>query len=346
MNDALHVYEMELSRGLAVQESRFNVYPPRAVMSDRGQNRSRPSAASVGKNWTTWMVSLFAVMMTACSIFQSPPPGIAIVMSDRSPAFVDVQREIAKRYTDRIQNYYLEDNAEKNAAVRKRVQASDISVVVAIGLPAAQMARDLSAKHVVFCQVFNYEDPNLVTSWMKGVAATPPVDDLFRTWKQLSPRLNTVGVITGKNLSNLMEEAQSAANKHGLKLIHVEARSDKETLYAFKRLSPKIQGLWMVPDNRVLSRSVIRDTMAYSVRQGQQVAVFSDQLLALGGLLSAETNAADIAEQVLQRVEKLYRYSSVAVSGLTKTTIRINAVMAKRLNLKIPNLLHGIAHAP
>ncbi|WP_296671864.1 ABC transporter substrate binding protein [Sulfuricaulis sp.] len=295
--------------------------------------------------WVTWLLFLVAAMALGCSTAPKPAPGIAIVMSDRSQAFVDVQREIAKRYKERIQNYYLDGNADITA-VKKHVQASDISVVVAVGLPAAQMARELSGKHVVFCQVFNYENPSLVTPWMKGVAATPPVDDLFRTWKQLSPRLNRVGVITGGNLRDLMEEAQTAAKKHGLNLIHVEARSDKETLYAFKRISPKIEGLWMVPDNRVLSRAVIRDIMAYSVRQGDQMAVFSDQLLALGGLLSAETSAADIAEQILQRVRKIHKDSDVGVSGLTQTTIRINSVMAKRLNLKIPKSMRAMTHAP
>ena len=287
------------------------------------------------------------VTLTGCATSPPPPPpGIAIVVSDRSPAFVDVQREIAKRYTDRIQNYFLDNDTDRINAVRNHVQASDISVVVAIGLPAARMARGLSGKHVVFCQVFNYEDQNLVTPWMKGVAATPPVDDLFRTWKQLSPRLSRVGVITGKNLRSLTEEAQSAAAKYGLKLIHVEARSDKEMLYAFKRLSPKVQGFWMVPDNRVLSRAVIRDILAYSVREGEQVAVFSDQLLALGGLLSAETSAADIAEQVLLRVRNINKDPDTGVSGLTESTIRINIVMAKRLNLKVPGSLRKMAHAP
>lgn len=292
--------------------------------------------------WVAWLLFFCAAMVAGCATL--PPPGIAIVMSDRSPAFVDVQREIAKRYPDRMQNYYL-DKTDMTTA-RNLVQTSDISVVVAIGLPAARMAQGLTGKHVVFCQVFNYEEPNLIGPAMKGVAATPPVDELFRAWKQISPQLNTVGVITGGNLRDLMNEAQSAAKKHGLKLIHVEVKSDKETLFAFKRLSPKIRGFWMVPDNRVLSRAVIRDIMAYSVRQGDHMAVFSDQLLALGGLLSAETSAADIAEQVLQRVRKIHKNPDVGVSGLTQTTIRINSVMAKRLNLKIPKSMSAMTHAP
>lgn len=288
-----------------------------------------------------------AGLVAGCSTAPpKPDPGIAILMSDRSSAFVGVQREIGKRYPHRIENHYLGGNEAANSAVQKKIQSSDLPLVVSIGLPAARVARGLSGKRVVFCQVFNYEDTDLVTSWMKGVAATPPVNEQFRVWKQLSPRLKRVGVITGKNLRGLMEEVQAAARENGLELVHIEVRSDKETLYAYKQLIPKIQGLWLVPDNRVLSRDVIRDVMAQSVREGKQVAVFSHQLLALGGLVSAESSYADIAQQVTERLKEARKDNGVSVAPLTKATIRINTVMAKRLNLTLPNSLRGMAHAP
>jgi ABC-type uncharacterized transport system substrate-binding protein len=296
---------------------------------------------------TVPLLFLLAALVTGCLTLQPKPvPGIAILMSDRSPAFVGVQREIEKRYSHRIENHYLGGNETANSAVQKKIQSSDIPLVVSIGLPAARVARELSGKHVVFCQVFNYEDTDLVTSWMKGVAATPPVDEQFRVWKQLSPRLKKVGVITGKNLRGLMEEAQAAARENGLELIHVEVRSDKETLYAYKELVPKIQGLWLVPDNRVLSREVIRDVIAHSVRAGKQVAVFSHQLLALGGLVSSESGYADIAEQVLERLKQAHKDTGAPIAPLARATIRINTVMAKRLNLTLPGTLQGLAHAP
>jgi ABC-type uncharacterized transport system substrate-binding protein len=295
-----------------------------------------------------WLLFLLAVMVIAgCStVPPKPVPGIAILMSDQSPAFVGVQREIEKRYSQRIENYYLGSGETANSAVQNKIQSSDIPLVVSIGLPAARVARGLSGKRVVFCQVFNYEDTDLVTSWMKGVAATPPVNEQFRVWKQLSPRLKRVGVITGKSLRGLMEEAQAAARENGLELIHIEVRSDKETLYAYKQMVPKIQGLWLVPDNRVLSREVIRDVMAHSVRAGKQVAVFSHQLLALGGLVSAESGYADIAEQVLERLKQAHKDTGAPIAPLARATIRINTVMARRLNLTLPRTLRGLAHAP
>ncbi|OFZ99323.1 MAG: hypothetical protein A2Z44_03925 [Betaproteobacteria bacterium RBG_19FT_COMBO_58_11] len=194
--------------------------------------------------------------------------------------------------------------------------------------------------------MFNYEDTDLVSSWMEGVAATPPANEQFRAWKLLSPRLKKVGVITGRNLRGLMDDARQAARENSLDLGHVEVRSDKETLYAYKQLAPKIQGLWLVPDNRVLSREIIRDVMAHSVKEGKQVAVFSHQLLALGGLLSAESSHADIAEQVLLVMNGGQKDMGAPVRPLTKATIRINGVMAGRLGLKLPVALRGRVYAP
>lgn len=297
-----------------------------------------------------WLLAGCCLALASCSTTPpKPPPGIAILLSDRSAAFVGVQREIGKRAAQPIQAYTLGDNESANAAVQKKIQSSAPPVVIAIGLPAARVARSLTGKKIIFCQVFNYEDANLVTPWMKGVSATAPVHELFRTWKELSPGLDKVGVITGKNLSGLMTEAQVAARQNRITLVHAEVRSDKQTLYSYKRLAPSIQALWLVPDNRVLSRDVIRDMLAYSVKEGKQVAVFGHELLDLGGIISAETSYADIAEQVLTRVAQSEQNAGVPgdpVIPLTKAVIKINTVMAMRLNLKIPKTLQGIAHVP
>jgi ABC-type uncharacterized transport system substrate-binding protein len=273
---------------------------------------------------------------------------LVVLLSDSTAVFAGVQREIGKKYPRKLETYILGDES-MYPAVQKKIESSGEPVVVAIGLPAARLARGLSGKKVIFCQVFNYEDAELVTPWIKGVSATAPVREQFRAWKALYPKLTRVGVITGKNLQGLMDEAQAAAKENKIRLEHVEVRSDKETLYAYKQLSPKIQGLWLVPDNRVLSRDVIRDIMAHSVREGKQVAVFGHELLGLGGLISAETSYADIAEQVLTRVRQAQEASGVPgapVISLTRTVIKINTVMAKRLDLKIPETLRGMAYAP
>ena len=315
--------------------------------------------------WAVWILSILFPLLSGCATSQpnpapvkpalvkpapvKPAPGIAVLLSDHSPAIVSVQREIAKRYPQRMETYVLGDDRSFQRDVQKKIQSSDQPVVVAIGLPAARLARGLADKKVIFCQVFTYEDEDLVTSWMKGVSAIAPVREQFRTWKILSPKLKTVGVITGKGMHGLMADARAAAKKNHIKLIHVEVRSDKEYLYQYKRLAKQIQGLWMVPDNRVLSLNVIRDIMAHSVKEGKDVAVFNDELLSLGGLISAETSSEDIAEQVLTRVRESQQSTGVTgppLVSLTKAVIKINTMMAQRLNLRVAKSIQGMAYAP
>ena len=275
-----------------------------------------------------------------------PSHAIAVLSSDQSSAFTRVAREIKKRYPHRVEMFNLDGQTALSADTRKRIESTQLPVVVAIGLHATRAAQGLTGKKVIFCQVFNYEQENLVSPSMKGVAATPAVQELFRVWKTLSPRLQKVGVITGGGLDGLIDEARAAAAEYRIDLVHVEARSDRETLYAFKQLAPKIQGLWLVPDNRILSLEVIRDMMTYGMKQGKQMAVFNHELLGLGGLVSAESSYADIAEQVLARVAQAQQYAGIPgdpVVPLSKANIRINKVMARRLNLSVPRSLRGMA---
>lgn len=318
-------------------------------------SRGRRNALFLSRagRWRTvclWLV--LGVLLSGCfATAPAPAPapsGLVVLLSDGSPAFAGVQRELRKKYSQPMETYTL-GNETAYSTVQKKIQSAPESMVVAIGLPAARVARGLTGKKVIFCQVFNYEDEELVTPWMKGVAATAPVREQFRVWKSLYPKLSRVGVITGKNLHGLMQEAQMAAGEYRIRLEHVEARSDKETIYAYKQLAPKIDGLWLVPDNRVLSGEVIRDILAHSVKEGKQVSVFGQELLSLGGLISTETSYADIAEQVLARARQAQEASGVpgdAVIPLTRAVIRINTVMAKRLNIAIPGSLRGLTHAP
>jgi ABC-type uncharacterized transport system substrate-binding protein len=277
------------------------------------------------------------------------PVEIALLVSDESPAFTGVAREIVRNFPGRVGTYQLSGHDDRGGAVLGRLQASPFPVVVAIGLPAARLARRLKGKRVVFCQAFNYEDSQLVTPWMKGVAAVPPLSEQYRFWKVLSPQLKRVAVITGGNLGTLLDEAQAAAEKSQIKLVRVQVRSDKEMIYSFRRVAHDVQGLWLVPDNRVLSRDVIRELLTYSVKEGKEVMVFSPELLAPGGLLSVESDPEDIALRVIDRVAAFdvsQKVPGPAVVPLTRARVRVNAAMVARLGLTLPHELQGAVYVP
>ncbi len=276
-------------------------------------------------------------------------PTVAILVSADIPAYMDVANELNRRLDERTRIHQLNRNVADSSKAIDEIQRSEHEQVVAIGLVAARAARGLLGKQVIFCQVFNYADYDLVTDWMKGVSMLPRFSESFRVWKDFDPTLRRVAVLTGANQEDLVAEAREAARGYGIELVHREVRSDKETLYAFKRLAPEVQGLWLLPDNRVLSAGIIRATLSYSVRHSKQVLVFSPALLKIGGLLSIRGLESDVAAQVLERLQRAYGQAAIPgadVVPLSEMQLQVNARVAKRLGLIIPAKYRQLSHEP
>lgn len=276
---------------------------------------------------------------------------LVILESDASPAFTRVTRAIAKKLKGDLLLLSLKGNAAADADVLQQLERHSDRIIVAVGLDAALAARKLGQGKVVFCQVFNYEDFDLLTPSMKGVSATPPIKQQFEVWKKLDPNLTRVGVITGPRLQHLVAEARKAVSANGIELKHAQVRSDLETLYALRRLGANIQALWLLPDNRVLSRNSIRDILSYSRKQAKQVAVFNQQLLSAGGMMSFDSVHSDIADQVIVRSKQALQSDAPEIPGppmlpLTQLDIKINPLAVKQLGLRFPAELKSASYVP
>jgi ABC-type uncharacterized transport system substrate-binding protein len=251
---------------------------------------------------------------------------VAIVLSGRQGAYDNVARELELVLED-YSLYDLSDRSQTVRGVFQNISDEQATAVVAIGLRAALSARALSSVPVVFCQVFNVSDNDLVTDTVRGVSSIPPIALQLRAWKDLDPSLKSVGAIVGAGHEPLIEEATLAAEELGLKMHFRVASSDKETLYVFNRLVPDIDDFLLFPDNRILSRNVLEQMLSYAARHKVQVAVFNESLLAMGATLSASAIDADIAStivRVLGRFERNEADQLPALSPLSEILIRTN----------------------
>lgn len=269
---------------------------------------------------------------------------VALLLSDSKPSITAVAREFASQYNGKIELYNLNGDRERAAGVAVAIRDSDKRQVVAIGLLAAQTARKyLSSKQVVFCQVLNHQQFDLVTSWMKGVSPIPPPGPQFHAWKQLNPGLRYIGVIASGNMSDLLKEARVAALENGLELIVAEVDSDREMMLTLNRWAGKIQGFWLVPDSSVLSHDAILGVMSYSIKQNIQTLVFSPVLLKEGALLSGSQYPGEIARLVILRLNRPAESKDEDVTPLSSAKLTINARAAERFGLTIPITLREVA---
>jgi len=260
---------------------------------------------------------------------------VAVVLTGRQPAYAGVADELAQVLEDHSL-YDLSDKSQSVRQVFQQIEAEHATAVVAIGLRAAQVAKNLSNVPVVFCQVFNIEDNQLVSNQQKGIASIPPLDLQFKAWLDIDPNLKNVGAILGEGHDRLLEEALAAARSAGVNLHYRVVASDRETLYVFNRLVPDIDGFLLFPDNRVLSRDVLREMLNYASRHQVQVAVFNESLLTLGATFSASAVDSDIASSVVIMLDKLTNGKAGTVPDvmpLKEIRIRTNEAVVRKYGL-------------
>ena len=233
-----------------------------------------------------------------------PIPEVAIVLTSRQPAYEDVANELG----DRLENftiYDLSDRSQPPVSAFRLINDSNSGAVVAIGLRAAKSSLSMAKVPVVFSQVFNYQEHNLITENSRGVSALAPLDAHLSAWKKIDPTLARVGLIIGDGHEELVSEAEIAAAKYGVELQVQVTRSDQETLYHFKRMIREIDGFWLFPDNRVLSPRVLKDMLTQANRRQVPVAVSHEAMLSMGAAISVSSVASDIAATIIDVLGKI-----------------------------------------
>ncbi|MFQ5982684.1 MAG: ABC transporter substrate binding protein [Woeseiaceae bacterium] len=262
-------------------------------------------------------------------------PRVAVVLSDSKPAYENVATELSRL----LEDYSIQDLSDRSRTPREvfaEIARDDVVLVIAIGLRAAIVAKAYAQVPVVFCQVFNIADNDLISDRVKGVAALPPLRLQVAAWKDLNPGLTHIGAIVGPNHDDLIDEALRVAEGAELRVHYRIARSDRETLYLFNRLTPDIGGFWLFPDNRVLSPSVLREILSYASRHRVQVAVFNPALLDIGATFSVTSVDSDIAETVVsvgRRIMDGDIDSVPNVTPLNEIQVQVNPAALRKFKL-------------
>jgi len=281
-----------------------------------------------------------------------PVPTQALLLYESSAAgYADVAAEIAaslpaERYAVRLVD--LDDQGAVEEAKARSHPGK--AVTIAVGLDAARYAKaQLGNEPLVFCQVFNYGELLDGAHPVFGVESLPPLALQLAGWKAVDAALAKVGLIASAGQRELVTQAREAAAQAGIELKVLESASDRETLYLFKRMAGEIDGLWLFPDNRILSPSVIQELLNYALSHDVGVLVFNDALLRWGALLSVSTTPANVASAVGGVVDRIVagRVDGLpSVSALSAIKLNISEVAAKRLGITLVPVSPWVMHAP
>ena len=274
-------------------------------------------------------------------------PGTVILLSGSAAAYREIANHLNRIFEEPSEVHTLTGAEPNDSEIIRLIQTSSDTQVVAVGLRAAQAARKLTGKQVVFCQVVNYSDHDLISENMKGVSAMPSPRKLFEDWKQLSPFLERVLVVSGSGFDDFLTLARDAAAKNGITLVHRVVDNDREFLYTVKRNAEPVQGHWLLADNRVLSVRALKEVMSFNSKEAIQTVVFQQELLDFGGLFYVTPSTLEIGDKVIARFEATHSGSGIGgadILFLDDHIMGINSQVAKQLGLKIPDHMKASIH--
>jgi len=268
-----------------------------------------------------------------------PPPSLrdVAILYQSANGYADIAAQLKKLLPAATYRVTMADvESEDSQRARDTLRRKPNLFTVAIGLAAARFARDELKGPILFAGVFNYRELLVSRRPIRGVAVMPPLDLQVQDWTQLDPKVRRIGLIVSPSHTDLISEAQLAAKIATVSVTSEISGSDRETLYLFKRMAPQIDGLWLVPDDQILSPGILHDLLEYAVSHGVRVCVFSDGLLDWGALMSASPTAPDTARTLRRLLERMMARGANVVPLLTPTSelaIHLNPQVAGEFGL-------------
>ncbi|MBX3302463.1 MAG: hypothetical protein KF693_09630 [Nitrospira sp.] len=250
----------------------------------------------------------------------------------------------------KVKEYNLDGQLTRGREIGRSLRASPPDLVLAVGLKAALSAKlEIFDTPVVFCMVLNPDAYDLPTSNMTGIAVRAPPETQLAALRSLMPDRQRVGVLYGEDhTGTFIRDAYKAAGKQGLDLISIEIRRREDVPHAVRGLLPKINVLWLIQDQVVVSESSIPVFLESSLRARVPIFTFSSTLVQQGAVGALVLDPWAVGQQAARL--SLTRLKDVgALAGTMEAPERsqwaLNLKSAEDLNMTLnPELIRSAGH--
>jgi len=233
------------------------------------------------------------------------------------------------------------DRGRKQLVEIEAKEKPDLIFVVGIWALQAVVSRP-TATPVVYAMVLN--PPTVIGADAKnitGASINVPVEQQIWLFKQLGPQIKRVGVVFNRAKTGyLVRRAQSVARDEGLELVTREINTAKEAIGALESLQDGIDALWLVPDETVLSQTVVQQMLLISFRRKIPLLGLTDRHAQMGALFALSfASGEDIGRQAGELAQAILAgrpVTDVPYTNARKWYLTVNLRVAQKLGLEIP----------
>src|SRR5499427_4020324 len=289
-----------------------------------------------------WYVQMILSLLWLVPLTQARAQDIVILKSHDLEPFNQAVAGFVAACPARITEYDLRGTKKEESSIIQRLTTVKPRLIVAIGPLAAQVARErLQDIPLIFVMVSNPPKHGLHGANLAGVSLDIPVQTQLAMYKSLVPALKTLGVIYDPAKTGTMVlEARRIVDTLGLQLLAAPVSTPKEVPAALRSLLGKIEALWMVPDDTVVTPDSFKFLLLTALENNLPFVTVSDIFVEAGALASLSPDYTDVGRQGCQLatdIESGRLLSAEAkVMPPAKVNLAINLKTASKIGLTFP----------
>ena len=252
--------------------------------------------------------------------------------------------------TTSVKEYNLNGQLAEGRQIAKSLRASPPDLIFAVGLKATLAAKlEIFDQPVVFCMVLNPEAHGLPASNMVGIAVRPTAETQLAALRSLIPNRNRVGVLYDEEQSgDFIRQAHRAAKHQGFELVAVTVSRQEEIPNAVRALLTKIDALWFIQDQTVVSESAIPFFLESTLDAKVPLFTFSSTLVqqgALGALVLDPWTVGQQAAHIATARLSGQPTSTGSIQNPERPQLALNLNSAEHLGLVMsPELIRMAGH--
>lgn len=250
--------------------------------------------------------------------------------------------------TTSVKEYNLNGQLAEGGQIARSLRASPPDLIFAVGLKAAMAAKlEIFDQPVVFCMVLNPERHGLPAPNMTGIAVRPSAETQLAALRSAMPNRNRVGVLYDEEQSgDFIRQAHRAAKQQGLELLTVAVHRQEEIPNAVRALLPKVDALWLIQDQTVVSESAIPFFLESTLDAKVPLFTFSSTLVQQGALGALVLDPWAVGQQAahiaLARLNGQHT-STGSLQAPERPQLALNVNSAEHVGLVLPPELIRLA---
>jgi len=262
---------------------------------------------------------------------------IAVVVSDRIKPYVQVLTGLEQGLENEDLEVFFLSSSENQDRVAKNLLNNKYDLFVAIGPEAGELIWSMESGHgeKVYsaildpARVLKQESPGC------GVSLQIPVDIQLREIAAVLPDVKKIGLLFDmKHNGEFFERARISAQDQGLVVIALDVDSKKEIPRILKENLSRIDCIWMVPDQTVISEKIVQYVIKEALFDKKGVIGYNSFFIRSGALFAFEFDYTKIGEQTADRVNAYFKENEcLSVVPFFKKTI--NFKMAHTLGMRV-----------